>query len=92
MNDSEKLQEMVNQLADMVNNMGFDYLKGAETIAETLVKKHRTLQQNTLRLIAQVIKKYSELIETRYKTDLRNEAAAEWAKQIAETNCYFPFI
>lgn len=83
---------MVSDLTDLVNNAAFNYPEGAEIMANTLVKKHRTLQQSVLRLLAGVIKKYSELIETQYKTDPRNESAFHWAKQVSEIDSYFPYV
>lgn len=90
--DSEKLETVVSGLADLVNNMAFDYPAAAETIAEALVKKHRTLQQSSIRLVALSIKRYSELIKERYGTDMRNEAAADWAEEISKIDSYFPHI
>jgi hypothetical protein len=84
----ESLQEMVQQTAKLVNNMGFDYTEGSEIIAKALIKEHRTLQQSIIRLLAGSIAKYAELSFH----DPRNESAVEWAKKVAEIENYFPHI
>ncbi len=86
--EDETLQKMVQQVAKLVNNMGFDYEKGSEIIAKALIKEHRTLQQNIIRLLAGSIVKYAELSFH----DPRNEDAVKWAKKVAEIESYFSYI
>jgi hypothetical protein len=79
---------MIQQVARLINNMGFDYEKNAEIIAKALIREHRTLQQSIIRLLAGSITKYAELSSH----DPRNESAVEWAKKVSEIDNYFPHI
>lgn len=88
--DIDSINEIVDDLSRLVNNMAFDYPQGSQIMAEALRKKHRTLQQSTIRLIAGALTKYAELEP--YGTDPRNEAAKEWAVKVSEIDNYFPFI
>lgn len=91
--DEEILQGIIEQLAQVVNNMAFDYKEGSEILADALVRKHRTLQQSTVRLLAGMIKEYVRLIdEEKWGTDLRNEACLEWARKVAGFDSYFPTV
>lgn len=56
-------------------------------LLEHLRTEHRTLQQSFWRVIQQVAREYQK-----FDTDLRNESAVEFAKQIAAIDCPLPLI
>jgi len=58
-----------------------------EGMLSGLVHSHRTLQQSFVRAFIDVMGEYAES-----NTDLRNEAAVEFAKKIKEMEVYLPNI
>ena len=82
-------RELVSQFFKLINLMGNeDHL--AKEFTGQLVREHRTLQQNAIRFMSQIINQYAE---NHTGHDLRNEAAVQWAENVAR--CHpgaFPFI
>jgi glycine/serine hydroxymethyltransferase len=85
--DDKALEEIIERLSAIVNNLSFDYDEASKTMASQFACVHRTLQQSTIKLIAEFIRKVSVS-----NHDLRNEAAIEWAKKVASIDSRFPFI
>lgn len=52
-----------------------------------LIREHRTHQQSIIRNLFEALAFYSKS-----STDLRNEAAVEWAQKATKENTYFPFV
>ena len=82
----QKVAELVRQLVDETNAMGFtdEVVAG---IVDGLVTSHRTLQQNFMRCLLDSMKEYGET-----NCDLRNEASVQTAKKIGELNVHFPYV
>ena len=63
----------------------------ADRIAAVVVAKlqgeHRTIQQSFMRVFVLAMKEYSTT-----STDMRNEAAVNFAKEVTEKEYYFPYI
>jgi hypothetical protein len=85
--DKKSLEEIIGTLSEMVNNMTFDYDEAAKILSSRFICEHRTLQQSMIKLIACFLKNIST-----FNTDLRNEAAIEWAKKVSQIDSHFPFI
>jgi len=64
-------------LAEMLNILGKS--KGRE-VGAALVQEHRTLQQNVIRFLLEIIYGYGETVGD--WVDPRNEGAAQFAKQL----------
>lgn len=58
-----------------------------EKIVKTILPKHRTSQQLFIKLLLEILKKYSEV-----SYDLRNEDAAKCCKLIAKIDSNFRYI
>jgi len=72
-------KEVQDQVSGMVNNMCFD---SAEYV-ESVLRDHRTLQQNQFRLIVDMLKGWEKLNDTKYY-DLRNEQTVKMSKVMLE--------
>lgn len=94
MTDYENLQEqeqiakeIILKLSKMSNNMTFNHKQFSKLLADNFRREHRTLQQGMIRVIADFISEVSK-----FHTDLRNEAAVNWCKEVAKIEAVFPFI
>jgi len=56
-------------------------------IVEALAGSHRTLQQSFMRCFVETMKEYAG-----FNTDLRNQAAVDFAKKINDLEHHFPYI
>ena len=83
----KEAQEITNKLVDLTNSMGNKYEDIGAGIAEALMRSHRTLQQSVIASLQKALVTYSES-----GTDMRNEGAVDWAKQVAKININTPFI
>jgi hypothetical protein len=80
-------QELVKALSNYVNRMGHD----TDTIANEIMREHRTLQQNIFGLFLRVIEEWSK----QEHSDLRNQYTIETSKRIMEVlenNTTTPYI
>jgi hypothetical protein len=91
MNESQnkEIENAVEVLSRLVNNMSFDYDEAAKVAASKFIREHRTLQQSMVRLMAAFIK---AVAEANPGSDMRNESAIKWVKEVAEKDSYFPFV
>ena len=80
------VKEAMDQLIREMNVMGGeeDMVQG---MTESLQGQHRTLQQTFFRVFSESMKEYQHT-----GTDLRNEAAVNYAKHITKIEYQFPFI
>ncbi len=83
---TDRTRKAVEELVGCVNIMGADKVVAAAIAAE-LAHTHRTLQSSFLGAINGAMVEYSEM-----PTDLRNEAAVDFAKKVVALEHYFPFI
>jgi hypothetical protein len=83
--DQER-KKVVAEFFHLVNSYGSDRELSA-AIVEHLKNEHRTLQQTFWRIIQKVAVQYKD-----FNTDLRNEAAVKFAKDIADIDGPMPFI
>lgn len=74
-------QELAKAFADFVNGAGSEEKK---EFVETLLKQHRTLQQESFDLMIETMEAWAKLPEVMY--DPRNKFAVEMSKQIIEKN------
>ena len=76
-------------LSDALNEIGWS----PKRFAESTVTLHRTIQQNLMRTIVEIIKTFGS---EEYKADSRNQATKDLCKKIISTgvlnNSYLPFI
>ena len=86
----ERAREAARNLADALNEMGFD----ADSFADELLRQHRTLQQTAFGAFLATIKTWAVLPGNRF--DLRNEFTVEQSRKIVEAlgqyNLKVPFI
>ncbi len=86
----ERAREAARNLADAVNEMGFD----VDVFADELLRQHRTLQQNAFGAFLAAIKAWAGLPANHF--DLRNEFTVEHSREIVELlgeyNLKPPFI
>ena len=85
--DNKLLEETIERLSVVVNNLSFDYNDASMVMANKFIRVNRTLQQSIIHLLSCFIKNISE-----HDTDLRNEAAIKWAKEVSKIDAYFPLI
>ena len=83
---TDRTRAAVKEIVDCVNIMGSDEVVAAAIGAE-LAHTHRTLQSSFLRAFNDAMVSFSEM-----PTDLRNEAAVDFAKKIKDMEHYFPFV
>lgn len=79
-------QEAMQQLINSLNVMGYEQ-EIADAITQVLVTNHRTLQACTISVIKELLSQYAEA-----PYDLRNQAAVEYAQEVAKVNKHIPFI
>jgi ribosomal protein L22 len=85
-----KMRGIVNTLADITNNMTLDYDAAADVLEKAFRNTDRTLQQSTMKLLAEFITNVAKTEDT--GIDLRNEGAIAWAKEVAKIEKTFPNI
>lgn len=90
--DQKKVEEMVQVVVDISNHTRGSQKLGF-AMAQKLYQNHRTLQQSTIAIFAEMIAAYGNLCG-QYGDDLRNEQAHKWAIKVAEITeqHHFPFI
>lgn len=81
--DEEKLATTI---ADALNTFGFN----SDAFSAQMMREHRTLQQNFMRLIRDYCKYVAE--QPDYMFDGRNEASRKFAKAVSEIKDGLPFI
>lgn len=79
--------EIIQKLSRTSNNMTFNPREFAELLATQFIREHRTLQQGMIKVIAEFISIVAE-----QHTDLRNQAAIDWCKEVKKIEAVFPFI
>jgi len=84
----EEITTKFTEILVLLNSMAIDEDKIADLMVKALQKEHRTIQQTFMKTNALMIKKYSEFPYS----DMRNEGAVQWSKQVAEINVNMPFI
>ncbi len=86
----ERAREAARNLANAVNEMGFD----VDVFADELLRQHRTLQQNAFGAFLAAVKAWAGLPANRF--DARNEFTVEQSRKIVEAlgryNLKVPFI
>ena len=86
----ERAREAARNLAQAVNEMGFD----VEAFADELLRAHRTLQQTAFGAFLATVKAWAGLPASRF--DARNEFTVEQSRKIVEAlgqyNLKPPFI
>ena len=78
------MERTVNGSTPNVKNVAFSFLHF-----------HRTLQQNLIRLLYNVIKTLAAYYEEQGMpavSDMRNENSVNWIKEVAKIEAYFPFV
>jgi hypothetical protein len=81
-------KDVVRSIETVINRMGSRELQ--DEITSALANNHRTLQQNTMKFFMEFVAKMSQ-----NRTDLRNEASVNLAKQIMaipERDRILPYI
>ena len=82
-------EELVNQFFKLINYMSNEN-ELAKVFGDKLIREHRTLQQNAVRFMAQVIEYYAK---NHTGFDLRNEASVQWAENVTRHHpAALPFI
>ena len=84
-NINENVEAAMKVIMKEVNTLGKNTV--AETIAEVLMRDHRTLQQNFMREFVKALCIYSDSY-----TDLRNEASVDFAMKVKQMEHYFPMV
>ena len=79
--------DIVNELLEITTASEIDQERIARDFVKNLTHKHRTSQQLTIKLFSNIISEYSNT-----RSDLRNRAAVNWAKQVSELDNNFPYI
>lgn len=83
----ECAKEIIEKLSRTSNNMTFDHKQFAQQLADNFRREHRTLQQGMIKVLAEFISEVAE-----QHTDMRNEAAVNWCKEVKKIEANFPFI
>jgi hypothetical protein len=91
--EKEQIQNICNALEYLINHP----IRSEElpkNIAQTIIRQHRTHQQQFVSLLCQTIKELNSLYQKHGGFDLRNEESATWLKSISNIsqNQYFPYI
>ena len=76
--NKENAEEAAKVLTKAVNNMCFDM----KAFVETIMREHRTLQQNVFEAMLHLCEAWAALPENRY--DLRNQYTVEISRKIME--------
>jgi hypothetical protein len=90
--DRRRMAAQIRQLIEEVN--GGNEVDLAEAMVMALTTSHRTLQQKFLGGVRLALHKYGNL-DPNMCTDLRNESAHKWAKEVAKMpngDLRFPLI
>lgn len=87
---SERNEEVIEEIFRLLNYMTNEK-ELANAFNEKVSRQHRTLQQNFFRLVHSIIANYAVNSE-KFGYDLRNEAAVNWAKEVAKIEGFMPFI
>ena len=82
---NQKAADAMKVLLKECNTMGKSEV--GETIANELMREHRTIQQNFMRELYKALCLYSASSH-----DLRNEASVNFANEAKDLNHYFPFV
>lgn len=77
MEQNEKIEKLLEDFSDVVNNFNFDQ----EKFNQEFCRKHRTLQQSMFRAMLGLI---GHMSTEEYRTDGRNEQSKTRAKMILE--------
>ena len=85
--NKEKIPGIVNELLEITTASKIDQERIARDFVKNLTQKHRTSQQLTIKLFSNIISEYSNT-----RSDLRNRAAVNWAKQVSELDNNFPYV
>jgi len=99
MGDREQYEKLVAELANIANVIGFDETGAGIQVAQSIMGKHRTIQQVVIGILLNAIVYYGE----NALTDGRNEYSKELCGFIAKTlkengylvtndGLYMPFI
>jgi hypothetical protein len=83
--DCEKVMKATRAFADILNNIDAQFV--GEAMYETMLRTHRTLQQDFVRAIGAFIKHMSKM-----ETDGRNADAVEWCNQVSKIGCHLPRV
>lgn len=84
-------EELAKAIGDSVNGSDFD----EEVFVETMMREHRTIQQNAMRVWTKLVERYAELPETHY--DMRNEGTVLMCRSIrdkvfVENGAFLPHV
>jgi predicted pyridoxine 5'-phosphate oxidase superfamily flavin-nucleotide-binding protein len=86
----ERARETARNLANAVNEMGFD----VDVFADELLRQHRTLQQSAFGAFLATVKAWAALAPSHF--DARNEFTVDQSRKIVEAlgkyNLKVPFI
>ena len=82
--------QVVEDLTKSSNSMCLEEKKVAAHMADAFSRQHRTLQQSVMRVLAEFISKVGET--PMEFTDLRNEGAISWARDVKNIQQSMPFI
>jgi len=85
--EKESAKEIIEKLSRTSNNMAFNHKLFAKEMVNNFRKEHRTLQQGLIKVLAEFIAEVST-----FDTDMRNEAAINWCKEVQKIEAIFPFI
>lgn len=86
----KKTTEAMEILIDASNTMGSDEII-AEAMYDTFIKRHRTLQQATVRNIVNMLRRWVKGDKDMH-VDARNENAWAFGRQVEAWDPYFPYI
>jgi hypothetical protein len=81
---SEKLAREFFELCNIMSSE--DQVRNALT--DALDRQHRTVIQNAMGVLRDVIKHYAEF----HGSDLRNQDSHEWAKKVTKDSTYFRYV
>ena len=81
------LEEVIETLETLTNNIAFNYEEASKILSDRFSRVHRTLQQDTIRLLAMMVTNIAE-----HNTDQRNEACVKWCKKVSEIDVFFPRV
>ncbi len=79
-----KIAQLIQELANELNDYGTSPADAAEAIVDQLFVTHRTLQQGVIGVFKVAIERYAiQCIENHFY-DLRNDAAVSWAREVGK--------
>lgn len=85
--NKEKIPGIVSELLKITTASKIDQERIARDFVKNLTQKHRTSQQLTIKLFSNIISEYSNS-----RSDPRNRAAVNWAKEVSELDNNFPYV